>query len=705
MHPVGGVRQEGRHHRVEVRDRLHERVQHRGEALLLVVPLELEGLRPRHVGVRLADDPHHLGERRLLPVPLEGATDGLEAGRDGGEQLLVDGLDGIRRGDLTEVLRDHRGGAVDEVAPARDELAVVALDELGPAEVGVLVLRARGADEVADRVGPVARDDVLDVDDVLARGGELGALERHELARDDLRRQSEHAVGAGLAPLVALAGVGEQLGRPDLRVEGDVVLALEVVGPRLRVVPPLPPPLGLAAAPGPLDGGGEVADDGVEPHVEPLARVVLPALERDRDPPVDVAAHRARAHVLEQVLGELDDVGPPGARRLAPVEPLLEGAGEGGQVEEEVLGLDELGGLAVDLAAGVDELVGVELVAAVVALVAAGLGEGADRAGALDVAVGQGAPGRRADRTARRLLDHVAVGVDLAEHLLDDGVVVARRRAGEQVVGQAEVGEVLGDDRVVLVDELLWRQALLVGEDEDRGAVLVRARDHQHVVAGHPHVPAEDVGGHTETGHVADVARAVGVRPGDGRQDFAHGPDPRWTAVDVAPGFRRPPAVVRVRAGAESSLGEVDLEGDRDGLERLAHGAALLRGLGGLLELLGGHAGHLGRDRQRDAGDARAGLEADGSRGVDRLGRGAGLGEPVGQGHRVARRVGRRDELLGARETALLGGAGGPRDVVGAELGRLEGDLAGALHEGALPVCRGVADDSHVFFLPWSVVR
>ena len=56
--------------------------------------------------------------------------------------------------------------------------------------------------------------------------------------------------------------------------------------------------------------------------------------------------------------------------------------------------------------------------------------------------------------------------------------------------------------------------------------MLVGARDHQHVVAGHPHVPAEDVGGHTETGHVADVARAVGVRPGDGGQDMGHGAQP-----------------------------------------------------------------------------------------------------------------------------------------------------------------------------------
>ena len=111
---------------------------------------------------------------------------------------------------------------------------------------------------------------------------------------------------------------------------------------------------------------------------------------------------------------------------------------------------------------------------------------------------------------------------DLGEQLLRDRVVVGRRGARVEVVGAAEVGELGGDDRVVRVDELLRRHALLVGEDEDRGAVLVGAADHEHVVAGHPHVAAEHVGGHGEPGHVAEVPRAVGVRPGDSRQDFAH---------------------------------------------------------------------------------------------------------------------------------------------------------------------------------------
>jgi hypothetical protein len=210
------------------------------------------------------------------------------------------------------------------------------------------------------------------------------------------------------------------------------------------------------------------------------------------------------------------------ARRLTPVEPLADGVREGGEVEEEVLGLDEPGDLAVDLAAGVDELGRVDLVAAVVALVATRLGIPADGAGALDVAVGQGPAGRRADRPPGGLLDHVAVAPVAGEQLLGDGIVVGGRRPGEQVVGKPERGQVLGDDPVEPVGDLARPDPLLLGLDQDRRPVLVGSAHHEHLVPGHSHVAAEDVGGHAEPGDMADVARAVGVRPGDGGEDSGH---------------------------------------------------------------------------------------------------------------------------------------------------------------------------------------
>src|SRR3546814_17239903 len=96
-------------------------------------------------------------------------------------------------------------------------------------------------------------------------------------------------------------------------------------------------------------------------------------------------------------------------------------------------------------------------------------------------------------------------------------MVVARGGAGVEVIGDAEGREVLRDHPVVLVGELLRGQAGLVGCYQDRRAVLVRPGDHEHVVSGHPHVSAEDVGGHAETGNVADVRserRRVGKEGG-----------------------------------------------------------------------------------------------------------------------------------------------------------------------------------------------
>ena len=112
--------------------------------------------------------------------------------------------------------------------------------------------------------------------------------------------------------------------------------------------------------------------------------------------------------------------------------------------------------------------------------------------------------------------------------------------------------------------------------------MLVGAGDHEDVVAGHPHVPAEDVGGHAETGHVADVARAVGIRPGDGGQDMTHAQKPseagpagfRWS--DLATGERRDP-VVRVRVGRRRLLGREDRRAVVGGQSRLHEREAALR--------------------------------------------------------------------------------------------------------------------------------
>ena len=105
-------------------------------------------------------------------------------------------VEGARGRDRAEVLVDHRGDPVDEVAPAGDQLVVGPPDELRPGEVGVLVLGPGDRDEVPQRVGLVAGQHVAHVDDDAARGRELPALHRQELAAHDLGGQlqlAEHA--------------------------------------------------------------------------------------------------------------------------------------------------------------------------------------------------------------------------------------------------------------------------------------------------------------------------------------------------------------------------------------------------------------------------------------------------------------------------------------------------------------------------------
>ena len=240
-----------------------------------------------------------------------------------------------------------------------------------------------------------------------------------------------------------------------------------------------------------------------------------------------------------------------------------------------MLGLGEDRCLAVDPGPRVDQVDGVELVAAVVALVAARPVVAADRAGSLDVPIGQGASGRRRDGRHRGLRHQVAVAVHGAEQLLHHGVVVAGGGPGEQVVGQPEALQVLHDHPVVPVGELARGDPLGVGLHQDRRAVLVRPRDHQHVVARHPLVAGEDVGGDAESGHVADVAGAVGVGPGHrGEDGGAHsdqvsarprGASPEW-ARPPAPPQRPPPACL----GADQHRGRASRR-LWDGVAGVAH--------------------------------------------------------------------------------------------------------------------------------------
>ena len=315
-------------------------------------------------------------------------------------------------------------------------------------------------------------------------------------------------------------------------MEDDVVLAHEVRVQGLRLLPPVAPRLRSAAIPRPLDGRREVADDGVEPDVDPL-RLLRVALDGNRDAPVDVPRHGARLQIVDERQREVAHVRAP--VRL-PFDPRPKTVGELGQVEEEVRGLAELGGRPVDDRVRIDQIGRVELVPAVVALVPASLRVAADRARPFDVPVGQRVAGRGGERPERRLLDEMAVLVQRTKDVARDVRVVAGRRTREAVVADAEVAQVIAGQLVVTLRDLTRRDAFPVGRVHHRRPMLVGAAHHQDVVALQAVVAREDVGGNREPDDVAQVTPPRRIRPGGGDQDLALLRVLRQTTAPARPG-------------------------------------------------------------------------------------------------------------------------------------------------------------------------
>ena len=97
-------------------------------------------------------------------------------------------------------------------------------------------------------------------------------------------------------------------------------LPMEVVVPRVRVLPPVAPGVGLAARRRPLDRRREVADHRVEPDVDPLVR------RARRSPATGIRTPQSRSRVIGRGLSsssrlerEVADVRPPVVLRLDPL--------------------------------------------------------------------------------------------------------------------------------------------------------------------------------------------------------------------------------------------------------------------------------------------------------------------------------------------------------------------------------------------------
>ena len=374
----------------------------------------------------------------------------------------------LRGQGAAEVFLHHGGGAADQVAQVVGQVHVDGLDQQLVGEVAV----------GAEGEGPQQEE---------AQGVHA------ELLRQDI---GVHHVALGLGhlaavhhqPAVAVNVLGQghfhahEHGGPDNGVEPDDLLAhkVDVGGPILVVV--VIPVVHKAQ-------GGGVVEQSVHPDVYHMARVKVHGNAPGEAGAADAQVLQAR---LDEVVDHLVDPGA-GLQEVGVLQQVPDPVGILGQAEEIglLLGVHDLaaavGALAVhQLALGPEALAGLAVFALVGALV------------------------------------DVALFVHLAEDLLDGGTVVIVGGADEAVVGDVhqlpQVQDALGALHDV-VQELLGGLSGGLGLVLDLLAVLVGARQEQHVAAGEPLVAGHGVGGHGAVG-VADVQLVGGVINGGRDVEF-----------------------------------------------------------------------------------------------------------------------------------------------------------------------------------------
>ena len=405
-------------------------------------------------------------------------------------------------GDLpVEVSIGESEHTIDEVAVGGNQLIVVAADKLVPAEVGVAGFRHVDGQHVAQWVRVVAVQVIRDPQRPVLAGGKLAVFQAEKLI-------GRHVVGE------VQAAVSHDHGRPDDAVEGDVVLADEVVSLCFGVLPEIFPSIGVAAAFRPFHGGGQVADDGLEPDVDALAFVTF---HRERNAPGQIARYGAVFQAaLQEAAGGIGYVGPP---KLFAADPIQQGLLESGQAQEEVLGIAEVGRLVADAAPGFNEFYRVESVTTVVALVAPGAVVAAMGTRALNVTVGQetGAAGAMGQQHSVGV--YVILFLKTFENVLHDPLVVLGVRRSEQVEGDPQTLPGIEELGVIAVQDHAGINAFLIGPYRNGGSVGIRAGYHQHFVALHAMVTGKNIGGQIAAGDMPHVQGAVGVGPGDANEN------------------------------------------------------------------------------------------------------------------------------------------------------------------------------------------
>ena len=270
------------------------RLDGRKKGLLRLSPVSFN-LEPGCVNIQIFIDiggqAHHIGQGSFELDPLHPAGYLLKTSSNAcQERLICLPQRAWLRDDTIPIFVGEGQHTIDQVAPGRHQLIIVALEKLFPIPIRIFVFGHGSSEIVAQCIGVVPFQRVQPPDRPMMRTANLAAFQIHEFIRWHVIWKHQRLWVGCPQPAVKPIADAKQFGRPGYRMKGDVVFTNKVKRLGLRIDPPIPPEVIIAYAQlGPFNRRRKIANDRFKPNIQTLA---FPAFKRHRNAPIQVAGDR-----------------------------------------------------------------------------------------------------------------------------------------------------------------------------------------------------------------------------------------------------------------------------------------------------------------------------------------------------------------------------------------------------------------------------
>src|SRR3989441_10100182 len=138
-----------------------------------------------------------------------------------------------------------------------------------------------------------------------------------------------------------------------------------------------------------------------------------------------------------------------------------------------MLGVAQDGPTPIERTPWIEQLCSLELCTALVALIPTRIVGATVWAGALDIAIGEKAPGALGIELGVALTREISSLIEAEKDFLGHAMVVLGVRVGKHIVADTEGGLRLQKAAMIVFEQGAWRQTTPVGLDRERGAVRV----------------------------------------------------------------------------------------------------------------------------------------------------------------------------------------------------------------------------------------